>query len=331
MNLDQTPQTEWLYPPCESACIDAPVSYRHRPDNTLRIILADDHPVVLMGAEMTLSLPSRPTNTIVATAQNADELIRYMECTPCDLLISDYSMPYGRFPDGLALMGYLKRHFAHIPLIVMTMLRNPSLLQALLNTGVRGLFDKRSPMSELKRAVQIVSNGRLYLCPTFAGILNAQALPSNSAAAPLVSLSERELEVVRLGDDAHTKIVFMLVSEVEGTFVFGLQKERAEDGKYQRHPSIATCKGLFRGKRRPFVAAPARNLKPDGVGTSIGWERAVPCGDRGFLICVKCCPGNQPRWIPGHHKMRNVRVLDHQRLCPAECGFAGSKLALFFI
>jgi two-component system capsular synthesis response regulator RcsB len=198
MNLDQTPQTEWLYPPCESACIDAPVSYRHRPDNTLRIILADDHPVVLMGAEMTLSLPSRPTNTIVATAQNADELIRYMECTPCDLLISDYSMPYGRFPDGLALMGYLKRHFAHIPVIVMTMLRNPSLLQALLNTGVRGLFDKRSPMSELKRAVQIVSNGRLYLCPTFAGILDAQALPSNSAAAPLVSLSERELEVVRL-------------------------------------------------------------------------------------------------------------------------------------
>jgi two-component system capsular synthesis response regulator RcsB len=101
-------------------------------------------------------------------------------------------------PDGLALMGYLKRHFGQIPLIVMTMLRNPSLLQALLNAGAHGLFDKRSPLSELKQAAYTVAKGRRYLCPAFASILGAQALPSSGTAEPLVSLSERELEVVRL-------------------------------------------------------------------------------------------------------------------------------------
>ncbi|WP_130905512.1 response regulator [Pseudomonas sp. Sample_22] len=180
------------------ACDDTPVSRRHGHSRPLRIILADDHPVVLMGVQMSLCPSLGTTISIVAQAQNADELIEHLERTACDILVSDYSMPYGRFPDGLALMGYVKRHFPQVSLIVMTMLRNPSLLQALLNTGVCGLFDKRSPLIELKRAVHSVAKGRRYLSPSFAEILEAQSLPRTSDDPPVVSLSERELEVVRL-------------------------------------------------------------------------------------------------------------------------------------
>ncbi|MFW0757814.1 response regulator [Pseudomonas sp. H11T01] len=194
MNPEHMPHHTPAPSPLGNACADTSVSRRH----CARIILADDHPVVLMGAEMTLCPPSDTTFSIVAQAHNADELIDHLQRTPCDILVSDYSMPYGRFPDGLALMGYVKRHFGHVSLIVMTMLRNPSLLQALLNTGVCGLFDKRSPLIELKRAVQTVAKGRRYLSPSFADILNAQTLPSSSTEAPSVSLSQREMEVVRL-------------------------------------------------------------------------------------------------------------------------------------
>src|SRR5437868_8854490 len=121
-----------------SACDDTPVSRGHCAANARRVILADDHPVVLIGTEIVLCSPSETAVSIVARAHNADELIEHLERTPCDILICDYSMPYGRFPDGLALMGYVKRHFGHASLIVMTMLRNPSLLQALLNKGVCG-------------------------------------------------------------------------------------------------------------------------------------------------------------------------------------------------
>jgi two-component system capsular synthesis response regulator RcsB len=198
MNLEQTPHSSLLVTRLDSACDDTPVSYGHRPNPKLRIILADDHPVVLTGAEIALSPPHADVFTVVGKAQNAEELIGLLRRTPCDLLVSDYSMPYGDFPDGLALMGYLKRHFAHIPLIVMTMLRNPSLLQALLNAGVRGLFDKRSPLAELKRAVQAVAKGRRHLCPTFTEILQARVLSSSHTEGTSVRLSERELEVVRL-------------------------------------------------------------------------------------------------------------------------------------
>jgi two-component system capsular synthesis response regulator RcsB len=191
MNMEHTTR---FTPLREATCEAKPLSQREQPDTALRIILADDHPVVLLGAETALG----NTFSIVARAHDADELIDHLHRTPCDLLISDYSMPYGRLPDGLALMGYLKRHFGQIPLIVMTMLRNPSLLQALLNSGVRGLFDKRSPFSELKQAAYTVARGRRYLCPAFGRILDTRALPSSHTAEPLVSLSERELEVVRL-------------------------------------------------------------------------------------------------------------------------------------
>ncbi|VVP83636.1 Transcriptional regulatory protein RcsB [Pseudomonas fluorescens] len=194
MNMEQRSLSTPFNYSCDDACDDAPVSLRHRPNQMLRIILADDHPVVLLGAEMALGR----TYSVVAQANAPDELIYHMKHTPCDLLISDYSMPYGSFPDGLALIGYLQRHFGHIPLIVMTMMRNPSLLQALLNTGVRGLFDKRSPMSELKRAVQTVAKQRQYLCPAFSSILRTQALSPRGVDTPPVNLSERELEVVRL-------------------------------------------------------------------------------------------------------------------------------------
>ncbi|MHC8305651.1 response regulator [Pseudomonas sp. PB3P13] len=174
------------------------MSHRQRPNQKLRIILADDHPVVLMGAEAALCTPLDSAFSIVALANNADELVGHLERTPCDLVISDYSMPDGRLPDGLALMGYLRRHFNHIPLIVMTMLRNPCLLQALLKVGVRGLFNKRSHLGELKQAVNVVSRGRQHLCLASAEILNTQHLPASSTDAPWVNLSQRELEVVRM-------------------------------------------------------------------------------------------------------------------------------------
>lgn len=163
-----------------------------------RIILADDHPVVLMGARMALTLPTPSPFSVVAEAQDADELIQLLQRSPCDILVCDYSMPYGRFPDGLALMSYLTRHFSHVRLIVMTMLRNPTLLQALLNNGVCGLFDKHSALIELNQALHTVTRGRRFLSPSFARILDEQNLQRQADDSPRVVLSERELEVVRL-------------------------------------------------------------------------------------------------------------------------------------
>lgn len=54
-----------------SACDDAPVSHGHRPNKGLRIIIADDHPIVLTGIEMVLSSFTDFTCSVVAKAENA--------------------------------------------------------------------------------------------------------------------------------------------------------------------------------------------------------------------------------------------------------------------
>lgn len=86
MPLELTPRSTPLSLSREDACDDTPVSHRYRPERTLRIILADDHPVVLKGVEMALRA-SGPTFSIVALATNADELIGHLTDTPCDLTV----------------------------------------------------------------------------------------------------------------------------------------------------------------------------------------------------------------------------------------------------
>ena len=165
----------------------------------LSLIVADDHPVVVQGAMMALSGQLDASYSITGHAFGTDDLIEKLQRYPCQVLITDYSMPRGSQPDGLALISYIRRHFEPVKIIVMTMLNNPAALKALLGLGVVGLFDKHNDLSELVHAVRVVSKGKRYISPTFVKALDEQSsstkhLPKGS----LVALSPKEIEVVRL-------------------------------------------------------------------------------------------------------------------------------------
>ena len=143
----------------------------------LNIIVADDHPVVVRGAMMTLSEHLDSTYTITGYAFGTDELIEKLGQHSCQLLITDYSMPRGDQPDGLALISYIRRHFESVKIIVMTMLN----------------------LSELVQAVRVVSKGKHYISPSFAKALDEQSkVIKNLPNGSLLVLSPKEIEVVRL-------------------------------------------------------------------------------------------------------------------------------------
>lgn len=160
---------------------------------SLRIIAADDHPVVFMGIRMALSHSPYPT-AIVGEAVSTHELVQRLECQPCDMLITDFSMPNGNFPDGMVLIRYIRRNFASIKIIVMTMLSNPHLLSDLLKNGVQGLFDKHQPLEGLIHAIHRISRGQTYISETFSSV-QARPRRGETLNSPL---TERELEVLRL-------------------------------------------------------------------------------------------------------------------------------------
>ena len=90
-----------------------------------RVILADDHPVVLKG--LSLALAKDDLATVVAEAQSPDELLGLLAKTPCDALITDFSMPApGR--DGLALLREVRRCYPDLPVMVITTLANPDIV-----------------------------------------------------------------------------------------------------------------------------------------------------------------------------------------------------------
>ncbi|SER54507.1 two component transcriptional regulator, LuxR family [Pseudomonas sp. NFACC02] len=133
-------------------------------------------------------------DAVLSDAHNADQVIEHLHHRPCELLITDFSMPDSHRPDGLALISYIRRHFNALDIIVMSMLDSPVLLRNLLDLGVRGLFDKHDPLTELDCALDTVSRGHIYMSPSIGNKLDTLARDTPTDAA----LSLREVEVVRL-------------------------------------------------------------------------------------------------------------------------------------
>ena len=159
-----------------------------------KIILADDHPIILTGVR-SLMAEMQPSCDIVAEANNVSELWRTLEQHECDLLITDFSMPNDDNADGMAMINQLRRKYPNLPLIVLTQVHNLGVLQALMQIGINGLLLKKSVIAELANTVKKVLSGSVYIGDAVRELLNEQGI--NQYAIP-VELSLKEIEVVRL-------------------------------------------------------------------------------------------------------------------------------------
>lgn len=161
---------------------------------TLRIILADDHPIVANGARQLLE--QDPTLQVVSIASSPGGLLQVLERTPCDLVVTDFSMPGPGTPDGLAMLGLLRRRWPKLAIIVLTRIENPAVLRSIRDTGVRGLINKTDALSELPQAVHAVAHGRTYIGNAARQLLESAGTRLQTAASE--ALSPRETEVLRL-------------------------------------------------------------------------------------------------------------------------------------
>lgn len=163
-----------------------------------RIVIADDHPVVMLGIRALLKEHSGLK--VVGEASNGRELLPLLAGEPCDLLITDFSMPYeDGSGDGLPLLRRVRRDHPKLPVIVLTMVHNAALTRGMLAAGVNGLVAKAAMTKELQLAVGAVMNGRTYICEAMREhvIDWSPSVEPDGSTDPAV-LSQREAEVVRL-------------------------------------------------------------------------------------------------------------------------------------
>jgi len=164
-----------------------------------RIVIADDHPLVLIGLHK--ALDGVLGMQLCAEAQDSTGLVAALESGGADVVITDFHMPGGRYGDGGSLVGLLQRRYPALRIIVITMLSNPLLLEQIIVSGVQGLLLKSAPAEEIRRAVQAVADGGQYVgeaVRTILAQLRSERPRAGDAPASLQSLSPREMEVLRL-------------------------------------------------------------------------------------------------------------------------------------
>lgn len=159
----------------------------------LKIVIADDHPVVLAGTCAVLQ-QSRQSMQIAGMAGSGAELLALLARCSCDVLVTDFSMPRpgSARNDGMALMRTLRRQHPQLPIVVMTVLQNRAILLAMRGLGILGLVEKSSTLDELVAAVQAAAAGHRYVSRELRNRLDEQA------ASTATALSSHEIEVVRL-------------------------------------------------------------------------------------------------------------------------------------
>jgi len=161
----------------------------------IKVIIADDHPVILFGAAQ--ALLKFPEIEVIGQARQSTELIQLLQKSPCDVVVSDLAMPGGQYGDGMPLLGYIGRQFPTVRIVVLTMLENPALLKRLREVGVTAVINKSDDLSHIGLAIVHVMRGQDYIGPSVRLALDSMGL-SASGQQRYVGLSKRELEVVRL-------------------------------------------------------------------------------------------------------------------------------------
>lgn len=162
----------------------------------LRIILADDHPIFLIGLKVVIEQNERAR--VIAQASAPDELLETLREHPCDLLVTDFMMPVEDQNDGLRLLERIRREYPALPIIVVTMLNNAGLFRAMLAMKIQGLLSKASMADELPAAINSVGQGKSFVADSVQRSLLEAADYGSDTLVALQDLSPRELEVIRL-------------------------------------------------------------------------------------------------------------------------------------
>lgn len=164
----------------------------------IRVMLVDDHAILREGLRRLLA--SVPDIEVVGEACNGVEALGVAaQCSP-DVVIMDLDMPDGDGATATREMAKLERPPR---VLILTMHSAEERLVALLGGGASGFLTKDAAGQELVDAIRVVASGEVYVRPSVARLLAANARPRtqqsqlDEARAKLETLSGRERMVLR--------------------------------------------------------------------------------------------------------------------------------------
>ncbi|CAN0623481.1 two-component system, NarL family, captular synthesis response regulator RcsB [Burkholderia multivorans] len=161
--------------------------------DTVRIVVADDHQVILMGVDALLAEVAH--YRVVARAADVASLEQALAHGACDVLVTDICMPgVNGESNAVPWLQRLLKSSRRPRVVVLTMLDHGRPLAGLLQLGVSSIVDKRDAAGMLTAAIDAAVAGRRFLSPRAQrAVAEIDALPMARAAA----LSPCEWDVFR--------------------------------------------------------------------------------------------------------------------------------------
>ncbi|GIG66717.1 response regulator transcription factor [Phytomonospora endophytica] len=163
-------------------------------DHPIRLLIADDHPIVRDGLRGMFA--SAPGFEVLGEAADGAEAVRMARALAPDVILMDLRMPG---MDGLTAINELARLGVTARVLVLTTYDTDAHVLPAIEAGATGYLLKDSPREELLRAARAAAKGETVLSPSVASwLMNRVKAPARRL------LSARELEVLGLVASGNT-------------------------------------------------------------------------------------------------------------------------------
>jgi two-component system response regulator NreC len=162
----------------------------------IRVLVADDHPIVREGIVSVLR--GERDLDVVGEAGDGKETVALVERLRPDVVILDVSMPR---LNGVTAAWQIAKVAPAVRIIILTVHADQAYVTQALAAGVRGYVLKQAVTAELAKAIRLVQSGQVFLSPEISGGTAPGSLGQPAARepdAPIDELTLREVEVLQL-------------------------------------------------------------------------------------------------------------------------------------
>ncbi|WP_047044294.1 response regulator transcription factor [Vibrio mexicanus] len=166
-------------------------------DNEIKVVIVDDHQVVLDGFIARLALEKGIE--VIGTASNGMEAVEVVKQLNPDVILMDVSMPV---MNGIDATKVIREENQDAKVLMLTMHNNREYIMKVMQAGAVGYMLKETSAEKMVQAIITVNQGSTYFCESVTQTLFSQeVIPSAPKANPL---SRREEAILKLVAQGHS-------------------------------------------------------------------------------------------------------------------------------
>jgi len=163
-------------------------------EKKIRLLLVDDHPIVLDGIKSHLC--AQPEFEIAGEASNGLDAVQKARLLLPDVVLMDITMPQ---MNGLEATTVLRKQAPLAKILILTMHNSKEYIAQMIRAGARGYLLKDGSPAELVRAIKAVHAGEVFFAPSVSRVIVDQLVDGGGRVAePVQNLTDREREVLSL-------------------------------------------------------------------------------------------------------------------------------------